>query len=71
MKPVYDYLKGMTKKQVLEEMGDECNFFQSDVWTYILYKTWLTKNVLVIEFENEKATNIKIKLIVPAALSRV
>ncbi len=56
----YQHLIGKTKNNVLNELGDECNFYQSSVWTYILKKEWFgRKKVLIINFDDNKVSHIK------------
>lgn len=58
----YKKLVGMTKNEILLELGDHFNFFQADVWSYVLKNNWFgMKTVLFIFFENEKVTFVKIK----------
>ncbi|MDM1042745.1 MULTISPECIES: hypothetical protein [Empedobacter] len=47
---------GFSKKEVLEELGDEFNFYQEKEWVYTLKKYWWgRKKRLHIEFdENNK-----------------
>lgn len=60
----YDYILKQDKEQVLELLGQEFNFYPSDIWTYIL-KTgnFWKKTVMFIFFENEKVFKIEIKVI--------
>jgi hypothetical protein len=58
----YNYLVGKSKKEVLQEMGQEFNFWPSDVWTYTLSRIWIIKSkVLFVYFKNDKVLEIKIK----------
>ncbi|MDH6250916.1 hypothetical protein M2347_000643 [Chryseobacterium sp. H1D6B] len=58
----YKYLLDKTRAQVEKEMGQEFNFYQSDVWTYLLEVKWICrKKILIVEFKNNKAVKIKIK----------
>ncbi|MEI3791238.1 MULTISPECIES: hypothetical protein [unclassified Chryseobacterium] len=44
---------GMTKKEVLKELGDSFNFYPDDIWQYELNKTWWgLKTIMFLEFEN-------------------
>jgi hypothetical protein len=61
MKADYIYLIGKDRKEILEEMGEECNFFPADVWTYTLKKLLFKSRVLFLFFEDDKVLNIKIK----------
>lgn len=34
----YNYLIGMTKKEVLKELGDEFNYYPNQLWYYTVKK---------------------------------
>ena len=62
MKNTYNHLIGKTKKEVLEELGYEFNFYPSEVWSYILHTSWYgRKTVLLLFFDNENVKKIDIK----------
>lgn len=62
MKNTYNHLVGKTKKEVLEELGYEFNFYPSEVWSYILHTSWYgRKTVLLLFFDNENVKKIDIK----------
>lgn len=51
---------GMTKKEVMEELGDDFDFYPDDIWYYELNKTWwrVVKTIMFLEFENNRV-NLK------------
>lgn len=54
MKSSYDHLIGKTKKEIIQEIGEEFNFYPAHVWTYTIKKKWFYKNtVLHIYFDGE------------------
>lgn len=58
----YQYLIGLSKKQIIIEMGDEFNFYPSQVWFYKIKRDWIGRNwTLLLYFENDNVINIKIK----------
>lgn len=58
----YSHLIGKNKKQVIEELGDEFNFYPSKTWTYVVKKDWIgRKYILTIFFEEEIVVKLKIK----------
>jgi hypothetical protein len=62
VKTDYKYLVEKSKKEVLLEMGEEYNFFPSDVWTYTLNRIWIIKSkVLFVYFKDNKVVNVEIK----------
>jgi hypothetical protein len=61
MKTDYNYLIGKSKKEILQEMGEEYNFLPADIWTYTLKKVLIKSRVLFLFFEDDKVLNIKIK----------
>ncbi|MCS3868660.1 hypothetical protein J3D55_001576 [Chryseobacterium ginsenosidimutans] len=61
MKKDYSYLIGKNRKEILEEMGEEYNFFPAEVWTYTLKKLLFKSRVLFLFFKDDKVLNVKIK----------
>ncbi|ANF49117.1 hypothetical protein A0O34_00455 [Chryseobacterium glaciei] len=58
----YQNLKGKNKTQIVDELGEEFNFFPADMWTYTLGKSWFgQKKILVILFENDTAVKLYTK----------
>lgn len=53
MSSKYVNLKGKTKKVVLETLGDEFNFFYSDVWSYQLNSKFFKRKLILIFKENK------------------
>ncbi|HAY3544963.1 hypothetical protein HZQ28_17465 [Elizabethkingia anophelis] len=60
---VYSALIGMTKKQVVETLGEGYNYYPDDLWIYEICKTWWgKKSVLLLNFNKEnilEKTDIK------------
>jgi len=45
---------GMTKKEILDILGEEFNFYPDKVWSYVLKKSWWgRKRILIIEFDDD------------------
>lgn len=60
----YEYLLGKNKKEIAKELGNEFNYYQSDIWTYVLDLGWFgMKKILVIGFKDNKVFGTKIKKI--------
>ena len=60
--PKYQHLIGKDRSLVSEALGQELNYYHSDVWVYTLGKDWIyRKIILLIFFKNNKVTEIKIK----------
>ena len=58
----YQYLIGKEKKEIIEELGAQFNYYHSEIWTYHIKTNWLgKKRYLLIAFKDEKVYNIKIK----------
>jgi hypothetical protein len=58
----YHYLVGKDKNQIIHELGQQFNYYQSEVWSYILKIEWFyKKTVLVILFQNDIVFEIKVK----------
>ncbi|WP_288790348.1 hypothetical protein [uncultured Elizabethkingia sp.] len=50
----YNALIGMTKKQVVETLGEGFNYYPDDLWVYEINKTWWgKKSVLLLSFNKE------------------
>lgn len=57
----YLYLIGITRKDLIDKLGDGCNFYLNTIWTYLLHKNFLgRKTFLVITFENEIVSHVNI-----------
>ena len=57
----YRCLLNKTKKQIVEELGQELNFYPYDIWRYRIKENWWgRKTTLLIYFKNETAHEIKI-----------
>lgn len=51
----YQHLHGKEKKEVLKELGDEFNYYSSDIWNYTLKTSFFgKKTILVLYFTDEK-----------------
>jgi len=62
MKNDFQHLLGKDKSEVLEELGQEFNFYPSEIWTYILHTNFFgRKTLLLLFFENDVVKIIKIK----------
>jgi hypothetical protein len=60
----YDYLLNQDKVQILQLLGQEFNFYPSNIWTYVLKtRSFWRRTVMFIFFENEKVFKIEIKVI--------
>jgi|GEM_PF-599580 len=57
-----EYLLGKSKKDILNELGDEFNFYPNNIWTYTLKKCWYgKKKILFLYFEKECIIKIYIR----------
>ena len=57
----YQYLIGKEKKEIIEELGAQFNYYHSEIWTYHIKTNWLGRKLyLFVIFENEKEKKIKI-----------
>ena len=55
---------GKTKDEIKKELGHECNYFPSDVWTYCLKEYgWGIRKILILYFQNDKVIKVKTKKI--------
>lgn len=58
----YLYLRGLSKSQIIKEMGHEFNLYLSDEWNYTLKTSWLgVRTILFLTFADDVVTRIKIK----------
>lgn len=59
----YKYLIGKNKEEVVSSLGQEFNFYPANQWSYIIYKKWWGKEVILyLDFQNELVFNLKIKV---------
>ena len=50
----YQYLIGKEKKEIIEELGAQFNYYHSEIWTYHIKTNWLgKKRYLLIAFKDE------------------
>lgn len=62
MKIQYNDLPGKTKKEVIDRLGDEFNFYPDPIWIYLLHRNFFgRKTYLVIYFEHHMVIRVKIK----------
>mgnify|MGYP000849556987 CR=1 FL=1 len=63
MKPT-DRLFGKSKKEIVEEMGQEFNYYPERIWTFQMKKYWWgQKKFLILYFEEEIVVKMKMKII--------
>ena len=56
------HIIGKSKKQILNELGEEFNYYHSNLWSYCIKTNWTgRKTHLVLHFKNEAVKNIEIK----------
>ncbi|WP_223608316.1 hypothetical protein [Chryseobacterium sp. OSA05B] len=61
MKNQYKSLIGITKKDLIEKLGDGFNFYPDTIWTYLLHKNFFgRKTFLVITFKDEMVIDVNI-----------
>lgn len=57
----YNRVIGMTKKEILLELGEDFNYYPDDVWTYILRRSWLgRKTELILFFSEDRVVKFEI-----------
>ena len=63
IKVMYDYLKGLNKKDVKKVLGQAFNDMNSDIWSYRLTEKFslFRKNHLYIKFRNGIVCNYELK----------
>lgn len=50
-------LIGITRKEVIEKLGESLNSYSDDIWHYELSRTWWgAKTILFLEFENNRVS---------------
>ena len=58
----YNKLIGKNKKEIIEDLGSEFNYFHAEIWTYHIKTNWLGKKTyLLILFKNDVVYKIKTK----------
>ena len=58
----YQSLVGKSKKDVIEELGDEFNYFPASVWTYKLKSGIFFKRKLYVYFQQNEVKKVRIKI---------
>lgn len=60
-KKKYHHLIGKSKKLITEELGQEFNYYPSNVWSYLLKKSWWgNKTYLIVYFKNDEVDRVRI-----------
>ena len=58
----YNNLLSKSKKEILEVLGDEFNYYPSNLWCYFFKKDWLGRKMyLFLFFEEDSVKKIEIK----------
>ncbi len=61
MEHKYKHLLNKEKSEILLILGQEFNFYPSNIWTYIIHQNWWgKKTILFVFFEEDKVVKIKI-----------
>ena len=54
------HLIGLSKEEVIKELGDDFNFFPNNRWNYFLKRNFWRQNVfLILFFENKVVVKIE------------
>lgn len=54
------HLIGLSKEEVIKELGDDFNFFPDNRWTYFLKRNFWRQNLfLILFFENNVVVKIE------------
>lgn len=57
----FNHLLGKSRNEIKQELGDGFNYFNNEIWTYEVGKTWFgQKIILSITFKNEKASDLNL-----------
>lgn len=57
----FKHLIGKSRHEIKKELGDGCNFFSDDTWTYELERTWIgRKTILSITFKDGKVAGVNL-----------
>ena len=65
----FQHLLGKSKAELLEELGQDFNYYPSEIWTYTLHTNFFGRKILLLLFfENDvvkiiKSKNIMVKSI--------
>ncbi len=55
----YNHLIGKSKKEILDEMGNQFNHYPASTWTYQIKIDWLgRKKILVLYFDDHSVTHV-------------
>ncbi len=58
---IYSRLPGRHKHEVIQLLGEACNYYHSEVWTYILKLGCLRTKILYLYFKETTVIRVKIR----------
>lgn len=57
----FNHLLGKSRNEIKQELGDGFNYFNNEVWTYEVGKTWFFRKIILsLIFKDEKVSEIKL-----------
>ncbi|AZA54681.1 hypothetical protein [Chryseobacterium sp. G0201] len=57
----FNHLLGKSRHEIMQELGDGFNYFNSEIWTYEVGKTWFgQKIILSLIFKDEKVSELNL-----------
>lgn len=57
----FNHLLGKTRNEIKQEIGDGFNYFNNEVWTYEVGKTWWGRKIILsLTFKNENVSELKL-----------
>lgn len=58
----HQHLIGKEKKEIIEELGFDFNYYHSEIWTYHIKTNWIGKKTfLLLRFKGDTVHQVKIK----------
>lgn len=57
----FNHLLGKSRHEIMQELGDCFNYFNSEIWTYEVGKTWFGRKIILsLTFKDDKVSELNL-----------
>ncbi|ANF52791.1 hypothetical protein A0O34_20735 [Chryseobacterium glaciei] len=57
----FSHLLGKSRNEIIKELGDGFNYFNNEIWTYEVGKTWFGRKIILsLTFKEEKVSELNL-----------
>ncbi|MEI7488460.1 MAG: hypothetical protein WCJ72_13835 [Chryseobacterium sp.] len=61
----FNHLMGKSRHEIMQELGNGFNYFNSEIWTYEVVKTWFGRKIILsltfkADFKDEKVSELNL-----------